>query len=193
MGARARLLGRLQGPRPPAAGRGAAGREGTRRSAEASGSQAGRGLRSAIRGAARRRPGGEEPGRRSQGRVQARAGEVRQEERRIPGERTHAPGSAGRIGMRSIALVLASLLGGCSWLSSPAGPKPAELPRLEKPREVRVLWSARVGSAGSFAFAPALVGDAVYAAAHDGRVARLDAASGTERWSVSTERKLSGG
>ena len=95
--------------------------------------------------------------------------------------------------MRSITLVLALLLGGCSWFSSPAGPKPAELQRLEKPREVRVLWSARVGSAGSFAFAPALVGDAVYAAAHDGRVARLDAASGTERWSVSTERKLSGG
>jgi outer membrane protein assembly factor BamB len=95
--------------------------------------------------------------------------------------------------MRAAAVILASLLGGCSWFSSPSGPRPAELPRLDHPKEVRVLWSARVGSAGAFAFAPALTGDAVYAAAHDGTVARLDAANGRERWSVSTERRLSGG
>ncbi len=77
--------------------------------------------------------------------------------------------------------------------STPSGPKPAELPQLDGPKEVRVLWSAHVGDAGSYAFAPALVGDAVYAAARDGAVTRLDAASGDERWTTDTERKLSGG
>jgi outer membrane protein assembly factor BamB len=92
-----------------------------------------------------------------------------------------------------IALVLPALLAGCSLFSSPSGPQPAELARLDNPREVRVLWSASVGRGGAFVFAPALAGDAVYAAARDGTVTRFDAASGSERWSASTERKLSGG
>jgi outer membrane protein assembly factor BamB len=95
--------------------------------------------------------------------------------------------------MRRAFLLLAALLGGCSWFSSPSGPRPAELPALEGAKEVRVLWSANVGGAGSFAFAPARVGDSVYAAARDGAVMRLDAANGNERWRIDTERKLSGG
>lgn len=77
--------------------------------------------------------------------------------------------------------------------STPSGPRPAELPQLDGAKEVRALWSADVGSAGRFAFAPALVGDALYAAARDGSVTRLDAASGTARWREDTEKKLSGG
>jgi outer membrane protein assembly factor BamB len=95
--------------------------------------------------------------------------------------------------MRRALLIPAAALAGCSWFSSPAGPKPAELPALQDAREVRVVWSARVGGAGPFAFAPAPVGDAVYAAARDGTVTRFDSASGAERWSEDTERKLSGG
>lgn len=95
--------------------------------------------------------------------------------------------------MRPALLIGTSLLAGCSWFSGPSGPRPAELPELAAAREVRVLWSARVGDAGRFAFAPAHVGDAVYAAARDGTVTRLDAASGAQRWSESAERKLSGG
>jgi len=82
------------------------------------------------------------------------------------------------------------LLAACS---SPSGPKPAELAALDAPKQVRVLWSAQVGSAERFAFSPALVGDAVYAAARDGTVTRLDAANGAQRWRESTDRKLSGG
>ncbi len=92
-----------------------------------------------------------------------------------------------------LAVPLLFLCAACSWFSSPAGPRPAELVRLEGAKQVRVLWSARVGSAERFAFAPALVGDAVYAAARDGAVTRLDAASGAERWREQTERRLSGG
>ncbi|HJY77558.1 MAG TPA: outer membrane protein assembly factor BamB, partial [Burkholderiales bacterium] len=78
--------------------------------------------------------------------------------------------------------------------SSPSGPKPAELQRLEKPQEVRVLWSARIGSADRFVFFPAPVGNAVFAAARDGTVVRLDAAArGAERWRVALEKRLSAG
>jgi outer membrane protein assembly factor BamB len=92
----------------------------------------------------------------------------------------------GRL-LRIGALLLAA---GCS---TPSGPKPAALPDLEDPKEVRVLWSAGVGSAGRFTFAPAVAGGAVYAAARDGTVARFDAGNGEERWRESLERELSAG
>jgi outer membrane protein assembly factor BamB len=92
--------------------------------------------------------------------------------------------------MRLRALLLAAALSACS---SPSGPKPAPLPPLERAPEVRALWSAHVGSAGRFTFTPALVGDAVYAAARDGTVVRLGAAKGEERWRARLERRLSAG
>jgi outer membrane protein assembly factor BamB len=92
--------------------------------------------------------------------------------------------------MTRVLCVLALVLAACS---SPGGPKPAELPPLGETKDVRVLWNANVGSAERFAFSPAVVGDAVYAASRDGTVSRLDAANGAERWRESTERKLSGG
>ena len=92
--------------------------------------------------------------------------------------------------MRRSVLVLALAAAACS---SPSGPKPAALQPLEKPQEVRVLWSARVGGAERFTFSPALVGESIFAAARDGTVVRLDAAKGTERWRVTLERQLSGG
>ena len=59
-----------------------------------------------------------------------------------------------------VALAAGALLGLAACASS-SGPKPADLPVLQQPREVRLLWSARVGTAGSFVFSPALVGDGV--------------------------------
>jgi outer membrane protein assembly factor BamB len=89
------------------------------------------------------------------------------------------------------AAVVAALV--ASACSSPSGPKPAELQRLEKAQEVRVIWSASVGRAERFVFFPAPVGESVFAAARNGTVVRLDAAKGTERWRVTLERKLSAG
>ena len=80
--------------------------------------------------------------------------------------------------------------------SSSSGPQPAPLPDLPGAKEVRVLWSADAGSAGSaggYTFFPALTSDAVYVAGRAGSVARLDPADGRERWSVNVERQLSGG
>jgi outer membrane protein assembly factor BamB len=85
-----------------------------------------------------------------------------------------------------------ALLAGC-FGSSAGGPKPAALEPLEGARAPRTLWSDRVGSAEAFLFSPALVGEAVYAAARDGTVARLDAADGRPRWEASLAAQLSAG
>ena len=90
-------------------------------------------------------------------------------------------------------MAAALLLGGCGLFGSSSVPNPAPLPELERAPEVKLLWSAQAGDAERFAFAPAPVGDAIYAASRDGTVVRLDAASGAERWRASAERQLSAG
>ena len=92
---------------------------------------------------------------------------------------------------RACAAAAAAALAACS--SAPTGPKPAALPELAGAKTVRVLWRAVVGAAEDFVFSPALVGDAVYAAARDGTVRRLDAASGRLRWQASAGSRLSAG
>jgi len=77
--------------------------------------------------------------------------------------------------------------------SSPSGPQPADPPRIENAKRVRVLWSASVGSADRFTFVPALAGGSVYAAARDGTVTALDAKTGNRRWRAELGLRLSGG
>jgi outer membrane protein assembly factor BamB len=93
---------------------------------------------------------------------------------------------------RAALALLVHALAGCFGGSS-GGPQPAALEPLAQAQELRVLWSARVGSAGAFEFSPALAGDALYAAARDGALVRLDAADGRERWRVALDARLSGG
>jgi outer membrane protein assembly factor BamB len=101
---------------------------------------------------------------------------------------------------RACLLLTAVLLAGCSSMNPmdlfsrrPTGAKPAELPAMTNQQPVKVLWSASVGGADRFTFIPALVGDSVYAAARDGSVTRLDAATGQARWRSSVERRISSG
>jgi outer membrane protein assembly factor BamB len=56
-----------------------------------------------------------------------------------------------------------------------------------------VLWSTSIGTAESFFFTPVLADESVFAAARDGNVARLDAATGQVRWRTSVGTKLSAG
>jgi outer membrane protein assembly factor BamB len=72
-------------------------------------------------------------------------------------------------------------------------PKMAVLPELKSPIEVGLLWQASVGSAGNSIFSPYVEGGNVYAAARDGTVLKLDAASGKPIWRVNTGSQLSGG
>jgi outer membrane protein assembly factor BamB len=97
-----------------------------------------------------------------------------------------------RLGCEAVRAALAAALAAAAC-SSPSGPQPVALQPLEKAPEVKVLWSASVGSAERFAFFPAPVGDSIFAAARDGTVMRLDAAKGAERWRVTLEKRLSGG
>ena len=92
--------------------------------------------------------------------------------------------------LRYAAAALALALSACS---SPSGPQPAELPRLEHEAAVRTLWSASTGDADRFVFSPALVEGSIYSAARDGTVTRLDAASGRRLWRVSAGTPLSAG
>ncbi len=88
------------------------------------------------------------------------------------------------------------LLAACASLnpfSRPSGPKPAELPPLSAAREVRVLWSTNVGGADKYVFSPGVSGDAIYAAARDGTVVRLEAGTGRQVWRASAETRLSAG
>jgi outer membrane protein assembly factor BamB len=94
------------------------------------------------------------------------------------------------------------VLAGCSSFSSnptdwfgskDTGPKMAELPVLASAIPVRTLWQAAIGPAGRMAFSPAAAGGSVYAAAQDGTVVRLDAASGKPVWRIRLDRALSGG
>lgn len=112
---------------------------------------------------------------------------------------TLAAWPALRLALAASAVLLAAAcssmpsLNPVDWFSKPSGPKPAELPPLSNPQGVRVLWSASIGGAEAFVFSPALAGDDVYAAARDGTVARIDAASGQQRWRTTLGTRLSAG
>ena len=107
--------------------------------------------------------------------------------------------------LRTASLALAALVlaAGCSsmpslnpidWFKSKTdGPKPAALPPMSNPQPVRTLWSTNVGPAGIFIFSPAVIGDSIFAAARDGTVTRLEAATGKVVWKVSAGTLLSGG
>jgi outer membrane protein assembly factor BamB len=90
---------------------------------------------------------------------------------------------------RLLPLALLALAAGCGS----SAPKMAELPEVRATVAVRLAWRAYVGVAEEAILAPAVVRDAVYAAAHDGTVISLDAATGRERWRADAGEALSGG
>ena len=105
-----------------------------------------------------------------------------------------------------VALLLAGCGGGSSvgdaldtinplnWFGSrSAAPQMAPLPALGQSIRISKLWQANVGDSRQFIFSPALDGDSVYAAASDGTLLRLDAASGKQLWRASAGEPLSGG
>jgi len=92
---------------------------------------------------------------------------------------------------RRWALLAAILIGGCA---SDTGPKPAELQPIANPRPVQMVWSSRSGLAeGGYVFSPAIANEALYAAARDGTVIRVDARTGEQRWRISAGHMLSAG
>jgi outer membrane protein assembly factor BamB len=81
-----------------------------------------------------------------------------------------------------------------NWFGSrTAAPEMAPLPELAQTIKVRTLWQANVGNSQQAIFSPAVAGDSVYAAAYDGSITRLDAASGRQLWRISSGERLTGG
>lgn len=79
------------------------------------------------------------------------------------------------------------------WGGKDTTERPAPLVEIKPAVTVKTQWQGGVGSAGSYVFSPALVGDSVYAAGHDGNLARFDTVSGKQLWRVETGQKLSAG
>ena len=124
-----------------------------------------------------------------------------------PGVRAHdaRPATARPLAV-AVAFTAAMLLAGCSTLSSwiPSIPvpsfgwltgskkKPGPLPEFTAAVTPQVAWQAAVGRARP-GFAPAAVGDAIFAAAPDGTLARFESATGRSAWRVSAGKSLSAG
>ncbi len=107
---------------------------------------------------------------------------------------------------RIAAAGLAALvLGGCGTLSDmgsrvggwfePGVPraKPAELTEFKPAATLTRRWDAGVGTGGGFAFAPASDGQAIFAAGRDGRIVKLDPATGRELARAEAGKPLSSG
>ncbi|MDP3511712.1 MAG: outer membrane protein assembly factor BamB [Sulfuritalea sp.] len=100
--------------------------------------------------------------------------------------------------VKLLAVLAALALGACSTVEKlnpfgSSGPKvkPAELAAIQSTAELRSAWQVSIGSAGEFAFSPAVVGDSVYAAARDGAIARFD--GGRQVWRIAAGQPISGG
>ncbi len=103
--------------------------------------------------------------------------------------------------LRSI-LVLASAvlllpLAGCGmfdWFSKsvPRHP-PAALVEFAPSKTPHRVWSVNVGSAGNYVFSPAYTFDAVYAAAADGTIVKIDPSTGAEIWRRNVDTDLTTG
>ena len=89
------------------------------------------------------------------------------------------------------ALAVAITLAGCA--GSDNRNEPRELTPLTPTVQTSVAWRAPVGSQTSYGFAPAVVGDTVYAASTDGNVARIDGSNGAIVWNTKVANALSAG
>lgn len=91
--------------------------------------------------------------------------------------------------LAATALAMALAVTGCGS----SAPKIPPLPELKAGIALRTLWTASVGRARDGSFMPVYHDGNVYAAAGDGTVMRIDAATGREIWRVSVERVLNVG
>jgi len=98
----------------------------------------------------------------------------------------------------ALGFTLALSLAGCStigsWFSSGESKiKPAELPSFQPSIGLTRLWEVNVGGGQPYTLTPASDGRAIYAAGRDGRILKIDAATGRELGRIETGRRLSAG
>lgn len=99
------------------------------------------------------------------------------------------------------AMAAMLVLTGCSTLSSmnpfaskpvPRNP-PAALVDFKPTMGIRTAWTASVGSAGAYVFSPIVANGSLFAAAADGSVSRIEAASGRSIWRINAGVPLTAG
>ncbi|MCS6943979.1 MAG: outer membrane protein assembly factor BamB [Sutterellaceae bacterium] len=89
-------------------------------------------------------------------------------------------------------LALPLTLAACS-ARDPAFSKPAELVEIKTPHPTRILWQVHIGRARGAVLQPAVVENAVYAAAADGTVARIAPDTGQQVWRIQLDLNVSAG
>lgn len=99
-----------------------------------------------------------------------------------------------------LVLILVAGLAGCGTVSgwfgdsgAAAGRKPAELGEIKPSVTMTRMWDVNVGAGNAYVFSPATDGQAIYAASAEGRIVRLESATGREVWRVDAGRTLSAG
>ena len=105
-----------------------------------------------------------------------------------------------RVFGKLMAVVPLLVVAGCSTLSSlnpfaKAETKnvPAVLQEFKSSISIKSVWTTSVGTSGSFVFSPAQVENAIYAAAADGSVVKIDAGKGNTVWRINAGTSLTGG
>ncbi|AIL32661.1 outer membrane protein assembly factor BamB [Basilea psittacipulmonis] len=94
-----------------------------------------------------------------------------------------------------VSLILASTLGlsACGIFENETGFEPVSLPSYQATIQPKIVWSTSIGSGSDYGFAPAIVGDDVYAATPDGNIAKVRLDNGTIVWRAKEKRKIIGG
>lgn len=102
-----------------------------------------------------------------------------------------------KLGKTVLGVLAVSILAGCSsfnpFASNPPRNPPAALVEIKPTMKVKAAWNYSIGSGATYAFSPAAAAGAVYVAAADGALARLDANNGKQVWRINTGKKLSAG
>jgi outer membrane protein assembly factor BamB len=103
-----------------------------------------------------------------------------------------------RVAVKLASAAMIAIVAGCSSLNPfaskpvPRNP-PAELVEFKPTLAIRTAWSTSIGSSGAFAFSPVSANGSVFAAAADGSIMRLDAATGRAVWRISAGMPLTAG
>ena len=101
---------------------------------------------------------------------------------------------AGSLVVKVSTLAAITLLSGCSLFSSKKEINPpAQLLEFKQALRTQTVWTASVGKAGTFQFSPVYAQGSIFAAAADGTVVRLNAATGQSVWRVNAGGSLTAG
>jgi outer membrane protein assembly factor BamB len=105
-----------------------------------------------------------------------------------------------RITKQLVGAGVLAVLAGCSTLDSinpfagkPKGNPPVPLVELKGSMAVRTAWKLDIGKAESYTFTPVVVENTVIAAAANGSIARVEAATGRQLWRIKADTTLTAG